>query len=358
MTDPFLPGLLDRLPETPQKVVLVRASRIGDFVCATPAFRALRQALPKAEISLVAMSFVAELVERSPYLDRLIPFPGFPGMAEQFFTADRALKFWQQMQAENFDLAIQMHGSGVYSNPVTLMLGARATAGFIRPGDAAGCLDAAFSMPEALHEIRRLLALLNFLGIPARSEHVEFPLESADYQAAERLLANLKPPLIGLHPAAGDISKRWSTDEFIQVGQALHQQCRGTVVVIGNQESWLLADQVTQAIGQGAVNLAGKTSLLTLGAVIDRLAVLITNDSGPAHIAYAREIPTVTLFRHTDPSIWGSLPLTIPSKHCYLVESIAVEQLTHPPSNHNSINLEKITVQQVLASALGVMRLN
>lgn len=82
MFDPFLPGLLFRLPETPRKIALVRASRIGDFVCATPAFRAIRNALPLAEISLIAMPFVAELVNRSPQIDRFIPFPGFLGMAE------------------------------------------------------------------------------------------------------------------------------------------------------------------------------------------------------------------------------------------------------------------------------------
>ena len=81
------------------------------------------------------MPFIEELAVRSPHIDRFIPFPGFPGMAEQFFDPRKTLEFFQQMQAENFDLAIQMHGSGVYSNPFTLMLGAKTTAGFIRQGD-------------------------------------------------------------------------------------------------------------------------------------------------------------------------------------------------------------------------------
>src|SRR5437763_16638241 len=83
--DPFAPGLLTRLAERPRKVVIVRANRIGDFLCATPAFRALRAALPGAEITLVGMAFVRDLVARSPYLDRFAECPGFPGMAEQFF---------------------------------------------------------------------------------------------------------------------------------------------------------------------------------------------------------------------------------------------------------------------------------
>jgi ADP-heptose:LPS heptosyltransferase len=301
------------------------------------------------------MPFVEDLVARSPHLDRFIPFPGFPGMAEQFFAADRTLNFFQQMQAERFDLAIQLHGSGVYSNPFTLMLGARTTAGFIRSGDAAGCLNAAFPMPENLHEIRRVLALIRFLGLPAQGESLEFPLEQVDRQAAQGLLADLKPPLIGLHPAAGDVSKRWPIDRFAQVGQALQQHCGGTVVIIGSQEAGALAEHATQRIAHGAVNLAGKTSLPVLGAVIDRLSVLITNDSGPAHIAYARQIPTVTLFGHTDPKIWGALNSTDPIRHCHLMNSVSSNYSAHSTRNLNSSALETITVEQVLKSALEVM---
>ncbi|XWK89577.1 MAG: hypothetical protein U7127_05805 [Phormidium sp.] len=157
-----LPGLLFRLPETPRKIALVRASRIGDFVCATPAFRAIRNALPLAEISLIAMPFVAQLVARSPQIDRFIPFPGFLGMAEQFFDPRKVVAFFQEMQAEQFDLAIQMHGSGVYSNPFTLMLGAKVNAGFIRPGDPAGKLDAALPISATENEVHRVLSLVRF----------------------------------------------------------------------------------------------------------------------------------------------------------------------------------------------------
>src|SRR5919202_6512255 len=213
--DPFLPGVLSRLPEPPLKVALLRASRIGDFICATPAFRALRMALPNAEITLIGQPFVEELVRRSPHLDRFVRFPGFPGIAEQFFDARQTVKFFQQMQTEQFDLAVQMHGSGVYSNPFTLMLGARTTAGFVREGDPAGRLDAALPMPQKENEVRRILALATFLGASPQGEKTEFPLWSEDREAAERLLAGVQRPLIGLHPAAREATKRWAPERFI-----------------------------------------------------------------------------------------------------------------------------------------------
>ncbi len=125
---PFDPGLLTRLPRV-RKVAVVRASRIGDFICATAAFRALRRAVPDAELSLIGLPLVEDLVARSHHLDRFISFPGFPGMAEQFFDSRRAAGFFVEMQGENFDLVVQMHGSGAHSNIFSLLLGASVTAG-------------------------------------------------------------------------------------------------------------------------------------------------------------------------------------------------------------------------------------
>ena len=82
----------------------------------------LAQALPGAEFIFIGLPFLRDLVARSPHLARFVEFPGYPGMADQFFEPRRALSFFAAMQAEQFDLALQMNGSGVYSNPFTLML--------------------------------------------------------------------------------------------------------------------------------------------------------------------------------------------------------------------------------------------
>jgi ADP-heptose:LPS heptosyltransferase len=307
MNDPFAPGLLARLPEPPRKIALLRASRIGDFICATPALRALRHALPDAEITMITLPILHDIAVRSPHLDHYVAFPGFPGIAEQFFDARKATRFFQDMQGQRFDLALQMQGSGVYSNPFTLLLGAKKTAGFVRPGDAAGLLDAALPYPDQMHEIRCVLALTSFLGIPTQGEELEFPLWPEDHAEAAALLANARPPLIGLHPAAREMSRRWPIERFAEVGARLQQQHGGTVVILGEPEERETGAQLAQQVGEPYLNLIGKTSLVTLGAVIDRLAVLITNDTGPAHIAYALTTPTVTIFGAGNPATNGPL---------------------------------------------------
>lgn len=291
------PRLLARLSPAPRKVALLRASRIGDFICATPALRALRQALPDAEMTMITLPLLRELAERCSYVDRYAPFPGFPGLAEQLFEARTATRFVQEMQAERFDLAIQMQGSGVYSNPFTLLLGAANTAGFTRPGarSADGLLTAALPLPESGHEVERVLALSRFLGAPSTDTATTYSLWAEDEEEAARLLGHSTRPLVGLHPGGWDEERRWPVAHFAVVGRALQARFGGCLVILGSGQERERTNALAAALDHACVNLAGQTGLGTLGAVIGRLSLLLTNDSGPAHVAYALGTPTVTV---------------------------------------------------------------
>lgn len=284
------------------KIALLCPSRIGDFICATPAFRALKNAWPPASVTLAGLPFVHELVRRSPHLDRFEAFPGYPGIAEQFFAPDRALEFFQRMQAERFNLVIQIHGSGVYSNPVALMMGGARTAGFVRPGDGRGCLDWAMPFPERLHATERALALVEAIGVRPCGSHTEFALWPEDHARAAELLAPLDAPLAGLHIGSREPQKCWPAEKYFEIARRLED--RYTVVFIGGPEESAESARLAGALSR-AVSFAGSVSLPVMGAIIDRLAFLVTNDSAPAHISYALRRPTVTLFGTTDPAVWG-----------------------------------------------------
>lgn len=289
------PVLLQRLPAPPRRVALVRPSRLGDLVCATPAIRALRHALPGAKIVLVTLPLLRDLAMRLPAVDGYAAFPGYPGLAEQLFDARKTARFFAGMQAAGLDLAVQMHESGIHSNPFTLMLGARWTAGFVRPGDGPGRLDAALPIPRTGHEVDRLLALAAFLGAPPRGRHTEFPLWAGDRATAAALLAGADEPLIGLHPGARDPARLWDPRALGAAGAALRRLHGGTVVVLAGPGEEEMAEAVAERAGPPCLCLAGRTPLAVLGAVIARLAVLVCNDSGPAHVAYALGTPAVVV---------------------------------------------------------------
>ncbi len=136
------------------------------------------------------------------------------------------------------------------------------------------------------------------------------------------------------------------------MGRELQQQYGGTVVVIGGTDEWQLAERVAQGIGGASLNLAGRTSLTVLGAVVEQLAVLVTNDSGPTHVAYALSIPTVTVFGGTNPAVWGPLEA---DQHAVLAHEVSCRPCDYGECPVGYTCLEGVTVKQVVEVAETVM---
>src|SRR4051812_7591544 len=104
----------------PRRIVIFRALKFGDMLCAVPALRAIRRGFPRAEIVLIGLPWAREFVERyRSLLDGFRAFPGYPGLPEQEPETRRLETFFEGIRAERFDLAIQLHGTGAVSNAVT-----------------------------------------------------------------------------------------------------------------------------------------------------------------------------------------------------------------------------------------------
>jgi len=275
-----------------RKVAVLRPGRIGDYLCATPAVRALRRAVPDAELHYVALPLVRDLVERNPCVDRFVAFPGFPYIAEQFFRPRRALRWLGAMQDEEYDLVVQLYGSGVYANPIALLMGGRCCAGFVRSADDPHPLDAAIPLPPSGPEVDRVLALVRHLGAGDAGRGYDLELTAADRARAARLLDHLPRPVIGLHSGARDGERVAGVAAFAGAAQILG----GSAVLLGGRDE--------PPVGE-ALNLTGLLPLSVSAAVIADLDLLLTTDSGPAHLAYAVGTPSVTVFVASDPHRWG-----------------------------------------------------
>jgi ADP-heptose:LPS heptosyltransferase len=343
--DPFTPNLLQQLTPSPRKIVVLRASRIGDFINTMPAFHAIKACLPKSELTVVTLPMLFELAYRCPDINRVEAFPGYPGMADQLFDSRSALAFFSKMQAEEYDLAIQMQGSGVYSNPFILMLGARFTAGFIRPEDGPGRLDAAIPLPDSGYEIKRMLAITTFLGAPPTSHTPRLILKPEDVAAARELLSGNPQPWIGLHPTARDLTRQWPIGKFAETARRLQKQHGGTIVVLGEERDRDLINSAFMNQNVHVANLAGSTSIGSLLGIISRLSILITNDTGPAHMAYALGTPAVVIFGAGDktrngpiqPGPFQILEYPVPCRPC---------EYKHCPIGY--VCLENIHVEEVV----------
>ncbi len=177
MEQPNLTGF-----SAPEKIVIFRALQLGDLLCAVPAWRALRWAYPQAEIKLIGLPWAKTFVQRfNHYLDGLIEFPGYPSLPEVTPRISALPTFLERLQAQQIDLAIQMHGDGTDINPLIMLLGARHTAGFYLPGRYCPDETRFLSYPAHEPEVWRHLRLMEHLGFALQGDDVEFPLTAVDF---------------------------------------------------------------------------------------------------------------------------------------------------------------------------------
>jgi ADP-heptose:LPS heptosyltransferase len=291
----------------PRRVLVLRALQLGDLLCAVPAFRALRAALPRAEIVLVGLPWARALVERYPdYLDDFREFPGWPGLPECRPQLERVPAFLAALQAERFDLAIQLHGSGSVTNPLAVLCGARSVAGFFRPGEYCPDPELFLPYPARGREARRLLALLDFLGIEPDGDDLEFPLRRQDH---DRLRATAGGQFgwgtyVCVHPGASAPGRRWPASGFAEVARALAGRGLG-VVLTGTAAEAGLAKEVARRAAVACLDLSGRTDLGALGALLGGARLLVCNDTGVSHLAAALRVPSVVISTGDNPERWA-----------------------------------------------------
>ena len=296
------------------QVLVFRALMLGDLLCATPALRALRHGLPGAHIALLGLPWAAGLCARLSSVDEFIEFPGWPGLPEREPADGRTLlRFLSDVRERHVDLALQMHGSGAIVNPLLMSLGARHTAGFAsgahwphseHQDDAANFTE----WPTRGTEVERLLRLTDHLGLPRQGEQLDFPLLPQDRAEAEPLIAPLAGPhgkaFALVHAGSQLPSRRWPPERFAAVADAL-ADAGLAVALTGTMAEAGLTRAVAGAMRAPAFDLAGLTTLWTLGALVERAAGVVCNDTGISHIAAALGTPSVVVSSGGDAPRWS-----------------------------------------------------
>lgn len=297
-----------KLPPDIKKIGIFRALQLGDMLCIIPAMRALRAVFPQAEIILLGLPWAKSFTERfKQYFDGFIHFPGYPGLPEQHFDPLLFAEFLPRIQAEHFDLILQMQGNGSVVNSMIQLLGAKQTGGFKIEGHYAPENDLFLSYPDSLHEIERHIALMGYLGIPAQSDDLEFPLTYDDHNELNAVYPDLQPQqYVCIHPGSRGAWRQWPVEHFA----ALADYCAElgfTVIVTGTKDELPIVASVITEMKYQPINAAGKTSLGAIGVLIKNAAMLISNCTGVSHIAAAIKTPSIVISMDGEPERWGPL---------------------------------------------------
>jgi ADP-heptose:LPS heptosyltransferase len=338
-----------------RRIAVFRALQLGDMLCAVPALRALRQGEPDAHITLIGLPWARDFVDRfAPMVDDLMVFPGAPGMPEQPWREEESEAFYQSARARRFDLAIQLHGSGLVSNEVTRRLGARRMAGF-RPigsgqpsGPKAGADEMLIDWPGG-NEVERLLSLITALGYPSAGTHLSFPLRPADEASWRELAARhgLEPGrYVCVHPGARMLSRRWPVERFAAAAKSLSADWK--IVITGAGDEAPLAQRFCEMFDGPVVNLCGQTALGTMAAVVAHARLVMCNDTGASHIAAAVRTPSVVVSCGSDSARWAPLDR---QRHIVLADHPSCRPCFHQECPIGHVCADRITVDAVTGAA-------
>lgn len=278
------------------KIAVLRANAIGDFLAALPALAALKAAYPAAEIVLLGRDWHAEFLRDRPSpVDRVIPVPCSEGVRDDGppVPAEQLDRFFEAMRRERFDLAVQLHGGGRHSNPFVRRLGARVAIGL--QAEDAPPLDRVVPYRHQHHEVLRHLEVAGLAGAPPVGIEPRVAVTAADRDEAARVVPDDGRPLVAMHPGATDPRRRWPIACFAEVARVLAGMGAG-VLVTGSEPERPLAGRLAAATGAAVTRVDGRLSLGGTAALFERCRLVLSNDSGPLHLAAAVGTATVGIY--------------------------------------------------------------
>jgi heptosyltransferase II len=292
---------------TPRNVIVRMPNWIGDLVMATPILSDLRHAYPEAHITAMCRSPICELLKEDPEIDELFCFSKASGFGRRIERRN----IIEKLRNGNYDLGILLTHS--FSSAWWFWLGkVHIRLGYECNGRKP-LLTHSLPFPKNIqsqHLVVTYKMLLDPLGIPISDTPPRLYLSPKELNDARILLRQQRVPdgalIVGINPGATyGSAKCWLPERFRRVTERLLRDKDIYIVYFGDQATASLVKEICEGLPLRVINLAGMTSLRELSSLISHCDVILTNDSGPMHIADALGTPIVALFGSTSEIITG-----------------------------------------------------
>jgi ADP-heptose:LPS heptosyltransferase len=345
------------------RILIIRAGAIGDTLMATPLVRAVRRTYPDAHLVFLCSLTAQDVLKYNPHLDQVIPLAFRHAPAWLSLEKSRLLRRLRQLNLE-WVLALESH-------PSFLELARRAGAQHVIAYGALPGVDqfqrAAFD--HGKHSIENHLRAAEPLGVRPSGFEMElyYPpaLDDSIQECLSRRGVRKGERLVGIHAAWGGRKhspehprwRTWPLERFAQIARWLVEDAKAQVVLTGAPDDHALTEFVEQRAGVPCLNLAGELSLLELAALIRRLDLYVTVDSGPAHMAAALGTPLVTLWgpailEQTRP-VAGQGPVHILYKRVHCAPCYGTPRMKSCQDNICMKQIEVAEVEEAIHQCLG-----
>ena len=300
-------------------ILIVKLSAIGDVIHTLPALNAIRSYYPNAHITWLVEEAAASLVEGHEALDRVIVSKRkrwIKGLRRSSFfsTLSEIYRFIKALRDIDYDMILDFQAllkSGVL---IALARGQR------KIGFGKGLEHMEHShiflneripaVDMEIHALSRGMMLIDALGIPSNTVEYKLPVSNHDHEKVDDLMRKHgilgAKPIVAINPVAKWETKLWANKKFSQLADILIDRYDAKIVFTGSLDDGPTIQDIMTTMKGHAVNLAGHTSLKMLAALYQKVAFVVSTDTGPMHMAAAVDTPVVALFGPTAP--WRTGP--------------------------------------------------
>jgi heptosyltransferase-2 len=338
-------------------ILIVRTDRIGDVVLTTPAIKAVRQSYPSSRVSVLVTPATSDLVNGNPYLDDIL----LDDRCGRHKNPFGFLRLVQEIRSKQFDLAIIFHTKRRY-NLACYLAGIPCRLGY-KDKNFGYLLTDPLKDERPLgkkHEAQYCMDLLKPIGIEEGGLDIFVPMQKeADDWAMNWILENNLMPneFIAIHPGASDPTKCWPAANFASLMDSLAERYALKIVLIGAAQTSILAQDILRQTRHPDqyLDLTGKTRLAQTVSLLRRTRILISNDSGPVHVAAGVGTNVISLFLRDQPGINAERWRPLGDKS-YILKNEAGEEIKLDSKckavsgQPGSISVEKVleAVEQIL----------
>lgn len=336
-------------------ILAVIIAGIGDIVLASESIRALRNGHPETELHVLTSAEAAPIAENCRYVDKVWRFP-IRQFRSNKTSALEMIKIIGALRNISFSQAINFYRVSSFSGTLKMgLLFALIKADKKIGHDNKGfgfCVDK--KIPRDNFTSRHFSEAMLDIAVSAGAKPDGKGLDVFYSADAEKKLKNMFDAksgrmLVGINPGGDRLNRRWQSENYAAVADKLAEKHNAEIVVFGGPGEKHVADSIQAGLKYPPMNLAGQLSVDELVYAISRLNILITNDSGPMHIAAALKIPVTAIFGPEDPVIFGPRGL---SGACAVVckENLDCRPCKNDKCRHVSC-LQQITPDEVAAVA-------
>lgn len=317
-----------------KRYLIINPFGIGDVLFTTPVIKTIKDNEPDSIIGYWCNDRVKAILENNPQINKV--FALSRGDIKKIYRQSKIsgiISFFNLLHTikkEHFDISLDFSLEHRYSL-ISILAGISRRVGFDYKKRGLFLTEkVSIDGYQGRHVVEYYLDLLKFIDIKPQEARLQLFLSKESKRSAEQLLnisgINANDLTIGIAPGAGAswgkdaIFKHWPAIKFARLADKLIEGFGAKILIFGDEQELPIAKIIVDAMKQGAIDLTGKINLGELGALINKLNVLVCNDGGPLHIAVARGVKTVSMFGPVDDKVYGPYPAS--DNHIVIKEDI------------------------------------